>query len=93
MVLEILGGSLAKSVAVINEGSMLVIDILTNFIRICGAFSLDRRTSTLTLRGKPELQLRISSSRTYRNSTGDDSSVVLHDSTDHICLLHAYDDE
>ena len=44
MVLEILGGSLAKSVAVINEGSLLIIDIMTSFIRICGALSLDRRT-------------------------------------------------
>lgn len=42
MVLEILGGSLAKSVAVISEGSMLIIDILTSFIRICGAYSVDR---------------------------------------------------
>lgn len=52
MVLEILGGSLAKSVAIINAGSMLVIDILTSFIRICGAYSLDRRILILKHRRK-----------------------------------------
>jgi len=43
MVIEILGGSLARSFAVISEGSMLVIDTITNLIRICGAYSMDRK--------------------------------------------------
>ena len=42
MVLELLGGSLARSFAVMSEGSMLIIDIVTSFIRICGAYSLDK---------------------------------------------------
>lgn len=44
MVMEILGGSLARSFAVMSEGIMLIIDILTSGIRICGAYSLDRGT-------------------------------------------------
>ena len=42
MMIELVGGLLARSVSVISEGSMLLIDILTSMIRICGAYSLDK---------------------------------------------------
>lgn len=42
VVMELLGGSLAKSFAVMSEGSMLIIDIFTSVIRICGAYSMDK---------------------------------------------------
>lgn len=42
MIMEILGGSLARSFSVMSEGIMLFIDILTSGIRICGAYSLDK---------------------------------------------------
>jgi hypothetical protein len=52
MVMEILGGSLARSFAVMSEGIMLVIDILTSCIRICGAYSLDRGSNCTDCQSK-----------------------------------------
>lgn len=45
VMMELLGGSLAKSFAVMSEGIMLIIDIFTSIIRICGAYSMDRSKS------------------------------------------------
>lgn len=43
MVIEILGGILSRSVAVVATGAMLGIEILTAFVRMCGAMGVDRR--------------------------------------------------
>lgn len=50
MVLELVGGKLSNSFAVISEGSLLIIDIFTSITRIFGAYSLDKSKPGLTKR-------------------------------------------
>jgi hypothetical protein len=53
MVLELVGGKLSNSFAVISEGSLLIIDIFTSITRIFGAYSLEKSKCRLTQRSTP----------------------------------------